>query len=183
MPLAHRFYGAVGVSGNRLRRIQKIVLRAWQYAETAFGYRREMLPRLLVSINNARVPGAERDLSLLWQMSQLPPAAVETGGSRRLAMETEQKISLHLFYLLEACEKARNFGPPDALAALCDEARDREQHISAVREGWNDAAYAVRVYRRTFPAFLLANVLFPHDLPLFIGAEPGDYDRDTDLLA
>ena len=164
---------------NRLRRVQKIVVRAWQYAETAFGYRREMLPRLLLAVHAARVPGTEGDFNLLWQMAHLPPVDVETNRSRRLAMETEQKISVHLHYLLEACERARNFGPPDSLAALCDEARDREQHISVVREGWNDAAYAVRVYRRTFPAFLLANVLFPHDLPLFVGDETGESLRQS----
>ena len=153
---------------NRLRRAQKIVVRAWQYADTAFGYRREMLPRLLVAVRAAGVPGAEADYHILWEMSGAAKAA-EASGSRRLMMDAEQKISLHLHYLLEACERVRRNGLPDTLAALCDEARDRELHIGAVREGWNDAAYAVRVYRRTFPTLLLAHVLFPHDLPLFVG--------------
>lgn len=154
---------------NRLRRVQRLAVRSWQYADTAFSYRREMLPRLLIAVRTAGVPETEAGYRALWEISQAAKVA-EAGGNRNLLMDAEQKISRHLFYLLEACEKSRGGGlQEDVLAALCDEARDREQHINAVREGWNDAAYAIRVYRHTFPTFLLARVLFPYDLPLFVG--------------
>ncbi len=173
---------AVGVSllwsvwsqWNRLRRVQKIVVRAWQYADGAFTSRRGFLPRLLQSVAVARVPGAENPYRALWGIVQAASVReTDHGLPRSLVLDSEQQISLHVFHLLSACDRMPRL--PESLAALCDEARDREEHINSVRENWNDAAYAVRVYRRTFPTFLLARVLFPYDLPLFTipsGHEP-----------
>lgn len=153
---------------NGLLHLQGQAQRAWANVDVALKERADLIPGLVSVVKGY----AAHERETLERISALRAQAA-TAGNRATRLEAEGEIGRFLPRVFAVVERYPDLRASSHFLHLQQQLTRLEETIADRREVYNEATTNHNVFRRTFPASLVAGSVSAEDLPLFqaLGAD------------
>lgn len=148
---------------NGMLHLQGQAQRAWANVDVVLKERADLIPSLVSTIKGY----AAHERETLERVSALRAQAVSSSGDRTTRLEAEREIGRLLPRLLAVVERYPDLRASGHFLHLQQELVRLEEVIADRREVYNEATTNHNIFRRTFPASLVAGSVTAEDLPLF----------------